>query len=155
MVYMEEEKLVEYLTLLRDFGRIYTRKIISPGPEVESDLKLSQIRALYAFRDTDSLSMKELAEIVGVKLPTMTMMVDGLVKDKMVERERDGNDRRKVNVWLTEKGKKIRKDFLTHRHQIARTIFDRVDASDKKELMQSLGNVCRILEKAFKENAGD
>ena len=150
-----EEKLVEYLTLLRDFGRIYTRKIISGNPELATDLKLSQVRALYAFRDTDSQSMKELAEIVGVKLPTMTMMVDALVKDRLVERERDGSDRRKVNVWLTDKGKKIRSDFLAQRQRIARTIFDRVDAADKKELMRSLGNVCSILEKAFKNEGKD
>ncbi|MEI6125276.1 MAG: MarR family transcriptional regulator [Pseudomonadota bacterium] len=148
---MEEEKLLEYLIVLRDFGRIYTQKIISGNPKLKTDLKLSQIKALYAFRESGRLSMKELAEIVGVKLPNMSMMIDSLEKDGLVERERDLDDRRKVYVWLTPKGIKVKGDFLTQRHRIARGIFQRVDAADKTELLTSLGNVCRILEGAFKE----
>ena len=144
-----EEKLLEYLTVLRDFGRIYTQKIISGNPKLKTDLKLSQIKTLFAFRDRDRLSMKELAEILGVKLPNMTMMIDGLTKEGVVERERDFEDRRKVYVSLTPKGKKIIADFLTHRHRIARAIFKQVNTADKSELLNSLGSVCRILEKAF------
>jgi DNA-binding MarR family transcriptional regulator len=144
-----EEKLIEYLTVLRDFGRIYTQKIISANPKLKTDLKLSQIKTLSAFRDSDRLSMKELAEFLGVKLPNMTMMIDSLAKDGVVERERDSDDRRKVYVSLTPKGKKIRGDFLTHRHRVARSIFKQVNAADKSELLNSLGSVCRILEKAF------
>lgn len=150
---MEEEKLLEYMSVLRNFGRIYTQKIICGNPKLKTDLKLSQIKALSAFRDRDRLSMKELAEIVGVKLPSMTMMIDGLEKEGVVERERDLEDRRKVYVWLTSKGKKVRGNFLTQRHRIARGIFQRVEAADKAELLSSLGNVCRILEGAFKESA--
>ena len=144
-----EAKLLEYLTVLRDFGRIYTQKIISGNPKLKTDLKLSQIKTLFAFRDRDRLSMKELAEILGVKLPNMTMMIDSLAKEGVVERERDFDDRRKVYVSLTPKGKKTIADFLTHRHRIARTIFRQVNTADKLELLNSLGSVCRILEKAF------
>jgi DNA-binding MarR family transcriptional regulator len=144
-----EAKLLEYLTVLRDFGRIYTQKIISGNPKLKTDLKLSQIKTLFAFRDRDRLSMKELAEILGVKLPNMTMMIDSLAKEGVVERERDFDDRRKVYVSLTPKGKKTIADFLTHRHRIARTIFKQVNTADKLELLNSLGSVCRILEKAF------
>lgn len=152
-----EDKFVEYLAVLRDFGRIYTGKIISETPALGTDLKLSQIRVFYAFRDRDMLTMRELAEKVGVKMPTMTIMVDSMVKDGFVERERDETDRRKVNVWLTEKGKKIRADFLKQRQRVARTIFERVDAADQKELLRSLESVCTILRRAFhqeKKGAG-
>lgn len=146
---MVEEKLVEYLTVLRDFARIYTQKIISGNPKLLTDLKLSQVKALYAFRDKDRLSMKELASIVGVKLPNMTMMIDSLAREGVVERERDGNDRRKVNVWLTPKGKKLRESFFAQRHRVARSIFENIEPVDRTELLNSLGNVCRILEKSF------
>jgi len=144
-----EDKFVEYLAVLRDFGRIYTGKIISETPWLKTDLKLSQIRVFYAFRDRDTMTMRELAEKVGVKMPTMTIMVDTMVRDGFVERERDEADRRRVNVWLTEKGKKIRADFLKQRQRVARMIFSRVDAADQKELLRSLENVCAILQRAF------
>jgi len=148
-----EEKLLEYLTVLRDFGTIYTRKIISGNPKLKTDLKLSQIKALYAFRDRDRLTMKDLAEIVGVKLPNMTMMVDSLEKEGIVCRERDGADRRKVYVRLTAKGKTVREDFLAERHRIAKAVFEKINAGDKRELLSSLGTVCRILGKTFKQGS--
>jgi len=145
-----EKKFIEYLTVLREFGRIYTGKIISSTPALGTDLKLSQIRTLYAFRDRDSLTMRELATSIGVKMPTMTIMVDSLVNDGIVERERDTHDRRKVNVWLTEKGKKIRSDFLKQRQHIARSIFERINPAERKKLLHSLENICAILAKAFR-----
>ncbi|MCX8043388.1 MAG: MarR family transcriptional regulator [Desulfobacterota bacterium] len=155
MMYQEpgmEKKFVEYLAVLRDFGRIYTGKIISETPSLGTDLKLSQIRALYAFRDRNIMTMRELADSVGVKMPTMTIMVDCLVKDGIVERERDEHDRRKVNVWLTDKGKKIRSTFLEKRHRVARMIFERVQPNDQKELLRSLESVCTILRRAFEQD---
>lgn len=147
-----EEKLLEYMTVLRDFGRIYTQQIINGNPRLKTDLRLSQIKTLSMFRDRDRLSMKELAEIMGVKLPNMTMMIDCLAKEGVVERERDLEDRRKVYVRLTPKGKKVRRDLLTHRHKIARAVFKQVNEADKAELLSSLASVCRILERAFGEN---
>jgi len=149
-----EKRFFDYLNVLREFGRIYTGKIISSTPALGTDLKLSQIRGLYAFRDRDRMNMRELAALIGVKMPTMTMMVDSLVKDGLVERARDDEDRRKVNVWLTEKGKRVRRRFLEQRQSVARTIFERVDAADRAELLRSLGSVCTILKKAFEIQDG-
>jgi DNA-binding MarR family transcriptional regulator len=149
---MIEKKLVEYFSILRDFGRIYTQKILQGNPKLTSDLKLSQIKAIYAFRDRDSFTMKELAENIGAKLPNMTMMIDSLIKEGIVERERDDHDRRRVLVGLTQKGKKIRASFLNQRHTIARSIFANLDENDIRDLMDSLSTLCRVLEKAFKKD---
>lgn len=144
-----EKDLLKYFTILRDFGRLYTQKIIDGNPKVKTDLKMSQIKALYAFRDHDGLSMKELADSLGLKMPSMTILADGLEREGIIRRQRDGKDRRKVFVWLTPKGKRIRSDFLARRHRIARTVIGSLNGPDKAELLGALGSVCRILEKAF------
>ena len=69
-----DKKILDYLALLRDFGRIYTQKILSGSTGQKTDLKLSQVKAMYAFRDADSLSANELADLVGTKLCTATVM---------------------------------------------------------------------------------
>jgi len=48
----------------------------------------------------------ELAERIGVRPPTMTGILDGLVKEGFIERIADASDRRRVNLSLTPKGKK-------------------------------------------------
>jgi DNA-binding MarR family transcriptional regulator len=95
--------------------------------------------------------MKELANNIGVKLTNMTMMVDNLIKDGMVVRDRDESDRRKVMVRLTPKGKKIRDKFLAQRRKGAKTIFADLDDQDKKDLLACLDRACSILQKSFEK----
>lgn len=93
--------------------------------------------------------MTELAENIGAKLPSMTMMIDNLAEEGLVERARDDQDRRKVIVRLTEKGLQIREDFLEQRKRIAEQLFSKLSKEDEQELMRLLERVCDILEKAF------
>ncbi len=146
-----EKKILDYLALLRDFGRIYTQKILSGTTGRKTDLKLSQVRAMYAFRDADSLSAHDLADLVGTKLCTATLMCNSLEQEGIVTRERDAADRRRVMVTLTPKGKKFRKDFLAHRHRIARRIFAHISSDEQARLQQALATVCEILQHAFAE----
>jgi DNA-binding MarR family transcriptional regulator len=145
-----EKELLAYLNLLRDFGRIYTQRIMD-GDAGVVDLKQSQVKAIYAFRDQDSFSMKELADRAGVKLPNMTMMIDEMEQAGMVKRTRDKDDRRKVMVGLTSKGRKVRDTFLERRQSFAKEMFLKLHREDKEELLLSLASVCRILDKTLLE----
>jgi DNA-binding MarR family transcriptional regulator len=144
-----DERLLEYLAVMRDFGRIYTQRIIEGSRESSSMLKLSRIKALYAFRGENSSTMSQLADNIGAKLPSMTMMIDNLAEEGLVERARDDQDRRKVIVRLTDKGLQVREQFLEQRNEIARQLFARLSKEDEQELMHLLARVCDILEKAF------
>ena len=150
-----DKQILDYMVLLRDFGRIYTQKILSGSTGRKIDLKLSQVKAMYAFRDADSRSANEFADLVGTKLCTATFMVDSLQQEGIVTRERDPSDRRKVMVTLTPKGKKFRKDFLAHRHRIARRIFAHISSTEQDRLQQALATVCEILQQAFVEEKQD
>ena len=143
-----EDKLNNYFTTLRNFSRLFMQSVVDEGKSIKSDLRLSQIRAIAAFRDKNSLSMKELANNIGVNLPTMTMMIDRLIKDGMAERDRDESDRRKVIVRLTPQGKKLKAKFLSQRRKTAQTIFSSLNNQDKQELLRCLEGACRILEKS-------
>ncbi|MBN2109095.1 MAG: MarR family transcriptional regulator [Deltaproteobacteria bacterium] len=146
-----EEKLFKYLTFLRDFSRVYTQQIMEGNIPLNSDLKLSQLKALYAFRDTDCITMKEFALNLGVKFPNMTMIVDGLEQEGIVQRERGREDRRKVFVSLSDKGKEIRDSFLAQRGRIAEDIFANITEQERDLLLESLENVCRIFGKSFED----
>jgi len=148
-----EDKLNNYFTTLRNFSRLFMQNVVDDGKSIKADLRLSQIRAIAAFRDKNCLSMKELANNIGVNLPTMTMMIDKLIEDGMAERDRDALDRRKVIVCLTAQGKKIKAKFLAQRRKTAQSIFSSLNDQDKKELLKCLGGACRILEKSLKTHS--
>jgi MarR family transcriptional regulator, organic hydroperoxide resistance regulator len=53
-----------------------------------------------------------LAEVCLLRQPTMTKLLDRMVRDGLVHRNADGRDRRVVRVQLTERGEAMAQDLL-------------------------------------------
>ena len=70
-------------------------------------LNFAQIAALYTLYDSESMSMGGLSACAGVKMPTMTDTIAPLVEKGYAARKSEKNDRRKVIMSITEKGKKL------------------------------------------------
>jgi len=74
----------------------------------ELDLSFTQIKALCALEsDSEERCVKDLAETLGVSLPTMSRAVDGLFERGFVEREEHPTDRRMKRVRPTEAGRRV------------------------------------------------
>lgn len=67
-------------------------------------LSVDKAKILALLIDGNGMSMGELADILVVNNPTLTKMVDRMVTDKLVFREPDSNDRRKVLIRITNPG---------------------------------------------------
>lgn len=70
----------------------------------EDGLTIPQMRLLWTLRDEDGQPMGALAEHLGVNPSTITGHVDRLVRQGLVRREEDAEDRRIVRNFLTEDG---------------------------------------------------
>lgn len=77
---------------------------------------LSQTKFLtliILFREPEKpLNPTFIAEKLGVKKSTITGIIDGLVKDGLVERTNNDHDRRKVTIMLSESGIKMITELL-------------------------------------------
>ena len=83
------------------------RRARSRAAESSGDgLTPAQFRLLSALEDAPSLSVGELAQEAGVSSPSATRMLDGLEQDGIVSREREADDRRRIAVRPTAKGKR-------------------------------------------------
>ena len=69
----------------------------------ETDLSLPQYR-LLAFLDDSGTAHADLAQRLTVSRPSVTALVDGLVARKYVERRKDPDDGRRVDLLLTSNG---------------------------------------------------
>lgn len=65
------------------------------------DLSMSQFSAVKAARLEGEVTISRLAEILGVSVPSASVMVDRLVEKKILTRERSREDRRKVVVRVS------------------------------------------------------
>ena len=72
-----------------------------------SDISIPQFRSLaFVQRHPDS-SLSSLAEHLGLTLPSVSKLVDGLVKQKLITRQESMADRRRLTLMLTQIGASI------------------------------------------------
>lgn len=69
-----------------------------------ADLSVVQFRTLNFLHTHAGASLSAVAEHVGLTLPAMSTLVDGLVARKMVKRGAAVGDRRRITLALTEPG---------------------------------------------------
>ena len=83
-----------------------TRAMIDRGPWDGLRLGLSntEIRAMGRIAEADGVSAGQLGETLALTTGSVTALIDRLVADGMVERQRNPTDRRAVRLVLTEKG---------------------------------------------------
>ncbi len=71
----------------------------------QEDLSLSQLKVLSLLADApEELAIKEVAETLGISLPSASRAIDPLVRRKLMDRQEDEADRRVKRLRLTDKG---------------------------------------------------
>ena len=70
-------------------------------------LSIQQFRALAVLHRWPGHSLSMLADYLGVSVPTVSRLIDSLVKKKMVNREIPAGDRRVVHLTSTAAGAKL------------------------------------------------
>jgi len=73
-----------------------------------SDLSVPQFRVLVYLHRHEGASLSDVAEHMGLTLPSMSKMVDGLVARELVSRRVDPKDRRRVVLAPTALGRTTR-----------------------------------------------
>lgn len=90
------------LTIQRELPRV-VRQLYQPPPS----LGLAQLRVLGELRRRGPLHVSDLAEVLQVRLPTMTQSLDRLERQGWARRSVGATDRRNVLVRLTAEGERV------------------------------------------------
>lgn len=97
------------------------------------------IRTLW---DEDELSQRELTARVGLRQPTTVAAVRTMERLGLVRLKRDGADKRKLCICLTEKGKSLREkllpDVIELNEKIALRDFTDKEAAELKRLLSKM-----------------
>lgn len=105
----------------------------------ELDLTFTQIKALFVLEvDGEELSVKALAESLGVSLPAMSRAVDGLFERGFVDRREDPADRRVRRVRLTEAGRSVPRALNEARLSALQELIDSLEDKEAAALACAL-----------------
>lgn len=123
------------LDLLAAVRRVLGPEVaVQPGGETIATTQFLALRALAAQDRTAS----DLARALGVRLPTLTQLADGLVTRGWIVRHDDPDDRRRVRLGLTDSGREV---YLSAR-ECAEARMDRIlehiPHNERKALVKGL-----------------
>ncbi|HEX6376274.1 MAG TPA: MarR family transcriptional regulator [Allosphingosinicella sp.] len=92
------------------------------------------------------MSLAELATAEEVRAPTMSRIVEGLVKDELATREADPDNRRKVRIAATEEGRRRLEGGRERRVRALRERLRRLADSEQRALARGV----EVLERAVR-----
>ena len=72
-----------------------------------ANISIPQFRTLRFIQRNPDSSLSDIADYLGLTLPSVSKLVDGLVKQKLVHRQASTADRRRLTLELTQLGESI------------------------------------------------
>ncbi len=127
------DELVE--SILNNYGR--AAGVFDPNRlEVweELGLTMSQLRVLHMLQAEPGTPAGNIAALLKVRPSTATGIVDRLVRDGLVRRERDELDRRRVRIWLTEQGLRVINEIRTRNRALIWKVFSNFTEQELRDI---------------------
>lgn len=95
-----ELEIIDSLRVVSQYIQRYSKLL-----EKEFNLSSSQLRAMWAIKESSKLRVSDIAKALGIHLSTTSNMLDKIENKKLIKRKRDLNDTRSVYISLTPKGR--------------------------------------------------
>jgi DNA-binding MarR family transcriptional regulator len=102
-----------------------------------------QLAVIKMLEPVGKLSLSELSWKIRARNSTVTGIIDRMEREGLVERRRSEEDRRVVNIVLTDAGKKLASEISVEPVQIFRRVLGELSAADAAELSRILGLLAR------------
>jgi DNA-binding MarR family transcriptional regulator len=114
-------------------------------------VQLAQIHTLGVLMKYRSVPMSEIGSRLYISRPYMTRLADLMIADGLVERQPDSQDRRVINLTITEKGKKYLKESISWYKKDLKENFTSLDDHDVRKLCAAVEEANQILAKLQQE----
>ncbi len=137
-----------------DDVRVTTQKLVRIFQMFERDqikvhgFTTSQCYCLLELRNKDGMPMNDLSVKMNLNSSTMTRIVDTLVRDGYIDREKDQQDRRIVIVKLTAKGEASANELSQHLDAYYSNILSHLPVGEIDEVFRSVSHLIAAFEKA-------
>lgn len=125
--------------LLRDAQRAMSRGLASRIAAF--GVSIGQWYFLRALWEEDGLTQRELSHRVGMMEPTTVTALNGMEKRGLVKRVRNPRDRRKMNIFLTDKGRSLRDKLMPFENDVNRLAVEGIDAEEVGALEDGLRRI--------------
>jgi DNA-binding MarR family transcriptional regulator len=131
------------------------RRLMLPrrtGDDAALEISREEIRAMVILDSGEPIMMSSLAESLAVPLSTATHTVDRLVAKGLVSRNRSEEDRRVVQVEMSEYGRKLQESFRDKRRLMACSWLEPLSNGERETFLDLMSKIT-LLAKPVPEDA--
>ena len=136
----QSSQLVGYLDELFHRMMLQRKCDEEPAPEVSRE----EVRAMIILNSAGKIIMSSLAEALGVPLSTATHTVDRLVAKGLAVRNRSEEDRRVVQVEMSELGKRLQAAYRVKRGEMARSWLAPLSPGEREIFLELMDKITRL-----------
>jgi len=153
MTRADQKKLEDIADGLMDSFPVFFRRV-TRGATYPNARKFDPSRfVLKAVLVHGPLRMSMIGRHMGISKPYMTALVDALISDGLVERVPDPDDRRVVNVRITDAGREEVKGFTKCAREAVMKNLSSLDAEDVSTLHEMVQDIRGIISKLDRKEA--
>jgi DNA-binding MarR family transcriptional regulator len=114
-------------------------------------LTITQIRVLFILRENEGLPARALAETLRVTPSTLTRIMDRLVRDNLVTREEDPDDRRLVRHYLSAAARETVEAIERQARERMDNVLSRLTREQREDLVEALTHLAAASEEVEAE----
>jgi DNA-binding MarR family transcriptional regulator len=144
---MDDKKIDIIIDNILSVKLIFFKALLRQG-ETKTILSPAIYYVLTALERQGSLSMSNIGKEIYMPKPNVTALIDKLISQNLVERIPDSKDRRIINIKLTKKGLKTKKEIENIFKEQVSFLTDK----EINELSNSLTKARNIIAKIQKAN---
>ena len=111
----------------------------------EFNVPLSHVQVMAMLNDNGAMNVSEISRRLGIAKPNITPLIDRLIADHYVERNRDETDRRMVNVHICPAGEERLSAIRIKMRELVGEWATALSTSELRELNDSLYTITHIL----------
>lgn len=119
------------MRVFREFYRVFEGSGVTPGMHT----------VLAIIRDNPGMRQRTLAELLMVREPNMTRMIQGLLASGPITRDVDKSDRRAFHLVLTDKGLQLMQGVQDRLDTLESKLLGGLDAQQRRDLRTYLDRI--------------
>jgi MarR family transcriptional regulator, organic hydroperoxide resistance regulator len=148
-VKLEVDSILEATVYLYTESRRITKEVAR-----RVELTGPQLTVLKVLESVGDLSLSELSERIRAQNSTVTGIIDRMEREGLVVRARSTEDRRVVNIRLTDKGAKIAREIAVEPMEVFRSALESLSGAEMQELLRILTKIAIRVQTIVKRDVG-
>ncbi len=117
-------------------------------------MSVPQFRVMVYLGLNDGAMLSDVSNHVGLSRPTMSKMVDALVRRRWVSRRIPPDNRRSVRLGLTESGRKVTGDAREEARRKFAVLLGRLSSEEQKTVVEAMALLGKVFAAEAKNRNG-